>query len=93
MFEEEMINRATPFEFIPDCSIMTCSAEDLVVLKAFADRPKDWGDIETIIERQGNNLDVNMIIKRLSPLVELKESPEILKKLESLLGMGQRTGR
>lgn len=39
-FEDEMIRRATPFLFYPDCSLITCSAEDLIVLKAFAERSK-----------------------------------------------------
>jgi hypothetical protein len=30
----------------------TCSAEDLIVLRAFADRSKDWVDIEGVIIRQ-----------------------------------------
>jgi hypothetical protein len=52
-FEEEMISLSSPFDFYPDCSLITCSAEDLVVLKAFADRTKDWMDGESIILRQG----------------------------------------
>ena len=84
-FEEEMIARATPFEFYPGCSLVTCSAEDLIVLKAFADRPKDWGDVETILERQGSDLETGYIIDRLTPLCELKESPEIIQRLKSML--------
>ena len=47
-FEQKMIEHATRFEYSPDCVLLTCSAEDLVVLKAFADRPVDWMDIEGI---------------------------------------------
>jgi hypothetical protein len=47
--EEQMIERATPFAFTPDCSLITAAAEDLVVLKAFANRDRDWGDVETVI--------------------------------------------
>lgn len=46
-FEAEMIKRATSFAFAPEISLVTCSAEDLIVLKAFAERSKDWSDIET----------------------------------------------
>lgn len=84
-FEEEMVRRATHFEFEKNCSLTTCSAEDLVVLKAFADRPKDWLDIESVIMRQGNKLDTNFIIKQLTPLCELKETPEIVDKLKQLI--------
>jgi hypothetical protein len=48
-FEESVVDRSTPFTYPPDISLRTCSAEDLIVLKAFADRPKDWMDIEGII--------------------------------------------
>ncbi len=62
-FEEQMIKQATPFSFYPDCSLTTCSAEDLVVLKAFADRTKDWTDIEGIVLRQRQNLDTDYIFE------------------------------
>ncbi len=81
-FEEEMIRGATPFLYAPDCSLTTCSAEDLIVLKAFADRAKDWGDIESIVLRQGSTLDTGYILSRLTPLCDLKETPEIIEKLK-----------
>ncbi len=84
-FEEELIDRASKFEFLPGISIRTCSAEDLVVLKAFAARPQDWVDIRGILVRQGSVLDRTVIQSRLAPLVELKEEPEILEKLAELL--------
>lgn len=83
-FEKQMIERATPFEFCSGCKLITCSAEDLIVLKAFADRPQDWMDVESIIIRQ-EKLDTEYITKELSPLCEAKESPEILKKLQILI--------
>lgn len=89
-FEEAMIKRATLFEFEKDCSLITCSAEDLLVLKAFADRPKDWMDVESVIVRQQKKLDTNFIIERLSPLCELKEQPEIVDKLKKLFKISLR---
>ena len=90
-FEEEMLARATPFEFHADCTVPTCSAEDLIVLKAFADRSKDWGDIESIIERQKSYLVQEHILDRLKPLCDLKESPEILERLKSLFASRHRS--
>ncbi|MEW6606852.1 MAG: hypothetical protein AB1414_05265 [bacterium] len=84
-FETQMINRATPFSFYPNCSLITCSAEDLIVLKAFADRTKDWMDVEGIVERQGENLNIDYIIEQLTPLCELKETPEIVTKLQHII--------
>ena len=84
-FEQEMMERATSFSYSPDCSLITCSAEDLIILKAFADRTKDWTDIEGILIRQDSGLDFNYIIEQLTPLCELKEAPEIVEKLRHLL--------
>lgn len=84
-FEEQMIKRSTPFSFYPDCSLITCSAEDLVIFKAFADRTRDWMDIESIVLRQGKKLDINYITEHLTPLCELKEAPEIIDKLQNII--------
>ncbi|MEA1928224.1 MAG: hypothetical protein U9N73_08445 [Candidatus Auribacterota bacterium] len=83
-FEKEAMNRATYYEFLSDVKLLTCSAEDLIILKAFADRSKDWLDIEGIITRQLNKLDWSYIKKHLTPLCELKGEPEIVDKLKSL---------
>lgn len=82
-FEESAVNRATDFEFLPKIKLTTCSAEDLIVFKAFAARSQDWADIENILIVQ-RNLDWNYINEQLAPLVELKEEPEIITKLEKL---------
>ncbi len=66
-FENQMIKRATPFSFHTDCTLTTCSAEDLIILKSFANRTKDWLDVEGIILRQGKSLDTDYIIEQLSP--------------------------
>ncbi len=83
-FEEEMVARATSVELAPGVFVRTVSAEDLVVLKAFADRDRDWVDIAGIAARQGPALDWDAVVARLGPLVELKEAPEILSKLTAV---------
>ena len=80
-FEEEMIKRATFFEFYPDINLLTCSAEDLIILKAFANRPKDWLDVEGIIAVQTQKLDQSHIFTQLKPLCNAKQAPEIIQKL------------
>ncbi len=85
-FEQQMIERASSFCFCKGCEpLITCSAEDLIVLKAFADRMKDWADIEGIIHRQRRQLDIDYVIEQLTPLCELKESPEIIENLHKLI--------
>lgn len=81
-FEEQVVARATLFTFPTQVLLRTCSAEDLVVMKAFAARAKDWIDVEGIIVRQTGKLDWTYICQQLEPLVELKEAPEILCDLE-----------
>jgi hypothetical protein len=80
-FEESVVARATRFTFPGDVALLTCSAEDLIVLKAFAARGRDWVDIEGIIVRQAAALDWAYIDEHLGPLAELKEAPEILAEL------------
>ena len=83
-FEIEMVARATREELAPGMFVRTVTAEDLVVLKAFAARDRDWVDIAGIAARQGPALDWDAVFARLQPLVELKEAPEILARLRAV---------
>ncbi len=83
-FEERVMERASDFEFTSECRLRTCSAEDLVVMKAFASRERDWLDVETVLIRQGQRLNWKQIMAELRPLSELKESPDIPDRLEQL---------
>jgi hypothetical protein len=83
-YEELVINRASLYTFVPRIKLLTCSAEDLIIYKAFADRSRDWTDVEGIIIRQEGSLDWKYIKKHLTVLAELKEAPHILEKLNSL---------
>jgi hypothetical protein len=83
-FEELAVSRSTLFTYPPDIPLRTCSAEDLIVLKAFADRPKDWMDIEGVIVRHAPVLDWAYVRAHLPPLEELKEAPDLLERLEQV---------
>jgi hypothetical protein len=83
-FEERAVSRATRYEFLPGVSLLTCSAEDLIVLKAFADRPRDWADVDTILARRQAQLHWDYIFEQLEPLCELKGAPEIIDRLQRL---------
>ncbi len=83
-FEAEMVRRAVPVEFAPGIVLPCCTAEDLFVMKAFAGRPRDWLDVESIVTRQ-ERLDREYILTRLSDLCKLKESPDILERAKRLL--------
>lgn len=82
-FEESVVKRAVYKNYLPLVELRICSAEDLIVLKAFADRGKDWVDIESVLIKQ-SKLDWKYIKRQLAPLVELKDAPEILVKLEKM---------
>ncbi|MBX3287716.1 MAG: nucleotidyltransferase [Acidobacteria bacterium] len=48
----EPLRRSSYQRFTKEIDLKVCSAEDLIILKAFAARPQDWLDIETILIRQ-----------------------------------------
>ena len=85
-FEEHIIDRATLYRFLDEVRLNTCSAEDLVVLKAFADRARDWADIEGVLLRSGHRLAWETVEAELGPLCEAKEAPHILSRLRALRG-------
>ncbi len=79
------MERASDFEYSPDWALRTCSAEDLIVLKAFAGRPQDWLDVEGIITRRRGDLDARLILKEAVPLLDLKSASTDARRLLSLL--------
>lgn len=83
-FEHSMVRRAAPVEFAPGLILPCCTAEDLFIMKAFAARPRDWLDAESIVIRQAH-LDNGYILEHLTNLCELKEAPDILERATRLL--------
>ncbi len=79
--EERVIERSSMWHLDDAHELRTCSAEDLVVYKAFAGRGIDWFDIDGVLMRQGTKLDTKLIIRELTPLAELKEQLEIVDEL------------
>lgn len=89
-FEERTIQRASAWEWAPGQLLVTCSAEDLIVHKAFAGRDLDWGDVERVLIRQYGKLDLTLIRSELDPLLELKGEPQGKSKLEQKIATAQR---
>lgn len=87
-FEEGCVARSSDFEIAPGVTITTCGAEDLLVMKAFAGRAKDWLDIEGIATRQSGKLDTALIFRELDPLLELKEDTSARERLRAVLDAG-----
>jgi hypothetical protein len=84
-FEERAVNRASPFPVAEGISLLTCSAEDLIVFKTFAGRAQDWIDVEGITLRQHRRLDEGRIWEELIPLLKLKEDEQSEPRLRRLL--------
>jgi hypothetical protein len=90
-FEERSVQRASAWKWADDSgSLITCSAEDLVVHKAFAGRDLDWGDVERVLTRQFGKLNLAQVRAELAPLLELKGEPEALAKLEQKIATVER---
>jgi hypothetical protein len=84
-FEERLVDRSSEYEAAPGATLRTCSAEDLVVLKAFAGRDLDWLDVQGVATRQAGRLDEDLILRELQPLLELKDAPEAADRLRRIL--------
>lgn len=89
-FEERTVARASPWHLRDNVSLITCSAEDLLVHKAFAGRDLDWADVERVLIRQHGKLDLVQIRTELRPLLELKGEMEALAKLEQKVATVER---
>jgi hypothetical protein len=84
-FEERVVERSTPWDIEGPEPLVTCSAEDLVVLKVFAGRDKDWLDVDGVVVRQGDSLKRSLVLRELAPLLELKEDARSLARLQAIL--------
>jgi len=84
-FELESIERSSPWRVLDQFNLRTCSAEDLLVHKVFAGRDRDWMDIEGVVRRQGNRLDLDHIRREVRPLLELKDAISNLDRFERIV--------
>ncbi len=66
-YESRVIDRSSMWELADGVTQRTCSAEDLVVMKACAARDKDWADVTGILERRGTGIDLDLVRKKIAP--------------------------
>jgi len=96
-YEEQVIDRATRFEFAPGVELVTVSAEDLLVMKSFSGRNQDWSDAQGIVTRQQGQLDWEYAIRELENLCQLDGNNDPLDRLRTLREQGgledQNSGR
>lgn len=91
-YEEQALQRSTKVSFngLPPISIL--SAEDLIIHKCVAGRPRDIEDVERVLLRQRVNLDLRYIREWLREFAEIVEAhdpraifADALKKVRGLL--------
>jgi hypothetical protein len=83
-FEIEAIEHATPWRLGGSVALRTCSAEHLLVYKLVAGRPQDLIDVEGIVRRQRDRLEVDRIRRWGREFAELKEDPDLLRPFEDV---------
>ena len=84
-FESRMIARSSLWQLDDARTLRTCSAEDLIVQKAFAGRDQDWIDIQRVVEAQRAALDRDLILQELAPLLELTAAYDAIPRVEELI--------
>lgn len=81
-YEDEVVERAVEYDLGGGRKVRLCSAEDLIIHKAIAGRPQDLMDIEGVILRQGERLDVGYIRRWLRTFSDLLETDEVIQRFE-----------
>jgi hypothetical protein len=81
-YEDEVMRRAVNYELEPGKIVRLCSAEDFIIHKAVAGRPRDLPDIEGAITRQRNSLDIAYIRRWLTEFADILADPELLQRFE-----------
>jgi predicted nucleotidyltransferase len=82
-FESESIDRASVIT-ISGISFPVVTAEDLIIMKAVAHRPRDQADIESILDAN-TSLDLERVRYWVGEFAAVLESPDILTDLQAIL--------
>lgn len=86
-FEEEMVSRAE-LHSSSTLSLRLPTPEDLIIMKAIAQRPKDLEDIRTIVNNHPN-LDRARIEHWVKSFAEVLELPDLWKNVKEILDQSQ----
>ncbi|CAG0943771.1 hypothetical protein ANRL1_01467 [Anaerolineae bacterium] len=90
-YQDELLARAVDYKLARGKVVRVCSAEDLIIHKCVAGRDKDLRDVEGVIARQGELLDVAYIRKWLKLFDEQLPEPHAVADFERAWRVGQRT--
>lgn len=84
-FEEEALDAATPVDFGEKLMVPTARPEDLVIYKVVPWRERDRTDIERLLLRHGDTIDLGRVRRHVRQLAELLENPERADEFEAIL--------
>ena len=84
-FEDKAVVTAHDEEIVTGVWLRLAAPGAIVVFKVFADRPRDWLDVEGIIVKSGRLIDWNEVRGDLTALLELKGDVAALVRLDELL--------
>lgn len=84
-FEQEALRRAKRCQWTPEIAFRICTAEDLLIYKLAAQRPRDLLDVGGIVRLQWRHLDIERIRIRTAELSAMLEGPDLLAPFEEAL--------
>jgi len=84
-FEKRITNRAITQDYGLGIPLRICSAEDLTITKTVAGRPRDWGDLVSIIQRSGESMNWPLVFEELEPLLALYAEEQRLPRLQKMV--------
>lgn len=82
-YEELIIQRAVQRD-LGGWTVWICSAEDLIIQKVVAGRPRDWSDVEALLIEHQTRIDDAYIEGWLEQFAEALEKPELLTDYQHL---------
>ena len=77
-YETRTLDRSVEFDFGAGRTLRVCSASDLVIMKVFAGRERDFDDVIGVLKRSKELLNWNLIEAELAPLLEAIDAPDRL---------------
>jgi len=87
-YEELIVSRAVQRD-LNGWAAWICSAEDLIIQKVVAGRPKDWLDVENVLLVQRGQLDEAYIEEWLAQFAEVLDKPELLAEYKRLVAQAK----
>ncbi len=82
-FERLAVKRGQPLLY-NKVELNVCTIEDLIIMKLVAARPKDIGDLQVLVPKNRQKLDVRYLRTRAKEFIDVERS-DVLEKLEEFL--------